>query len=209
MKRLIFTVLILAMVIPCYAGDVVDVNKLTDWIQLNKRPEGTVTPPPVVFTCPIDGLTFATQALLDAHKASAHPAPVGQFTAIIAGAKKCNTELDKIGGYGFYEGNTPGPTSVKSNGKTYFLLDPVWLPLKWKILGKRLTVMWINMRLTPGSQTSLYEIDSLDNGKLIGGPKGGTQDSFNFSYKIGVRWLVEVDTTACPSGYSLSIKWPY
>lgn len=170
---------------------VVDVIELQGWIDTHARDEGVVIPiPPPPVPPP--------------------PPPVsGQWTSIIAGAKKCNTKLDKIGGYGFYDRNTPGPTSVKSNGKTYFLFDPAWLTTKWKIVGKRLTIMWIDMSLTPNSKTSLYEIDSLDNGRLIGGPKGGTQDSFSFIYKPGVRWLVEVDTTQCPSGYALSIKWPY
>lgn len=33
-------------------------------------------PPPVTYTCPIDGLVFSTQAELDAHTASAHPVTI-------------------------------------------------------------------------------------------------------------------------------------
>jgi hypothetical protein len=39
-------------------------------------PDDTTPPPPVVYTCPTCSQTFSTQALLDAHIASAHPAPV-------------------------------------------------------------------------------------------------------------------------------------
>ncbi len=46
MKRLLFVILILALVVPCYAGKVVDVDKLNLWIQANQRDE-VIVPPPV------------------------------------------------------------------------------------------------------------------------------------------------------------------
>jgi hypothetical protein len=135
------------------------------------------------------------------------PTTPGQWTSIIAKAKKCNTELvGGIGGYGYYDRNTPGPASVAGHSKTYFLFDPAWLPGKWKTSGKRLTLMWIDFTLTPGVPKTLIELDALDNGKILG-TNGATQASFNVTYKPATRWLIEFDTTNT-DGFSVSIKWP-
>ena len=138
------------------------------------------------------------------------PPTTGQWTAIINSGStyKLNTALvGGIGGYGFYSGNTPGPASVRAGTKTYFLLDPSWLTSRWRVVGTRLTIMWIDFSLNKYFTINLYEIDSSDNGKLIGSTIMN-QDLFTVNYKLNTRWLAEVDLTKSSSGLGLSIRWP-
>ena len=175
---------------------IAQINALIDWINANKVEDGVVIPPvvPPVTPPPVT------------------PPPVtppvsGQFTSIIVGAKRCNTKLDKIGGYGFYDKNIPGPASIPAGRKTYFLFDPVWLPSRWTQTGVRLTIMWIDMSLNPNFSANLYEIDALDNGKFIANDTGN-QSLFTVSFKPNTRWLLEIDATKSPTGFGLSVRWP-
>lgn len=103
-----------------------DVKLFIDGVQVYPS---TVTPP-TVFTCPKDGLTFASQALLDAHTLTAHPVvPVGTYGPMLAKAVDCNfvacTNTDK-GLFGYIEpgiSNCNSRQTPSANGTTWFLVD--------------------------------------------------------------------------------------
>ncbi len=90
-----------------------------------ERTDGVIPPPPVVYTCPIDGLSFATQALLNAHTVLVHTPPVG-----ILGSKTNPYKLDKsylAVNNGFTWAAKGNDFGIGSNTKIYFEVDPALL----------------------------------------------------------------------------------
>jgi hypothetical protein len=156
----------------------------------------------VVFTCPIDGLTFSTQALLDAHTASAHPTPSGMWTTQIAKAYKLNQAIKNPNGtstsfgFGFREDLVPGAIQC-NKGKTYFYLDTAW-----RSFGTSFQLGWLNFDIMgPSHTTKLILLDSSDNGVVT---NTSTQKQTSFMVKKGNRYLVEVSTDV---SISLSMYW--
>ena len=119
MKRIIFSVLSLIFIVALsYAGKIVDVDKLNQWIQTNQRDEAVV-PPPV--TCPAGQHWDVTlqKCVVDVPV----PPPVG-----VLGTKTNPIKLDQS--YtpvrsGFTYGNSY--YQIGDNAKVYFEIDPALL----------------------------------------------------------------------------------
>ncbi len=177
-----------------------------------QRDEGTVPPPippPIVYTCPIDELTFSTQALLDAHTASAHPAPTGQFTAAIKEANLCNQPIMNPNGtrtsygYGFYNQLNPPGVYIRQGSIVYFLIDSAWM----SSFGTA-KVRWILYdQLLADFKMNIYAVDTSDNGKLLLATEI-VSNVFSIAKKTGIRYLFEVDATSASDNFDFTIYWP-